>query len=108
MPNQPTAQAEQPPPDLPAMPENTMVNYLRSFTLWCRQGFGSKLDSHSASSAIMLQTYDTMPGTTPQIYRVAQFDPQPDTDADEAGRRSGGGAPLSPAPAPSCLWPAGR
>ena len=72
MPNQPTAQGEQPPPDLPAMTDvsNTLSNYLRAFSLWCRNGFRDKMSISSAASGVMLQAYDAPAGTPPKIYEL--------------------------------------
>jgi hypothetical protein len=54
---QPRAPAPQPPPDVPSMPDvdSTLVNYLRTFALWCRNGFASKLDNSSALPGVLLQ-----------------------------------------------------
>ena len=70
MPNQPTPPGEQPPPDLPNLPNvpPQLSNYLRTFALWCRRGFRAKLDGGVALSGIMLQAYDTPPGTTPTVW----------------------------------------
>ena len=43
-----------PPPDLPAMPEltQTFINYLRTFSLWAKNGFSTKLDSQTATPGV--------------------------------------------------------
>jgi hypothetical protein len=60
MASQPTAPTEQPPPDLPSMPDvsATMTNYLRTFALWCRNGFRDKLSAHQALPGVLLQAHD--------------------------------------------------
>jgi hypothetical protein len=65
-----TSPGEQPPPDLPVDPEMRpqLANYLRTFALWCRNGFRAKLDSGVALPGILLQAYDTPPGTTPTVW----------------------------------------
>ena len=72
MPNQPTPPAAQPPPDLPHDSSITtqLSNYLRTFSLWCRDGFAAKLDRQTALPGIMLQAYDAPAGTTPKVFIV--------------------------------------
>jgi hypothetical protein len=70
---QPRAPAERPPPDLPHFSdktENSLVNYLRTFSLWCRQTFADKLDRQTALPGVLLQTYDTAPGAMPSVYQL--------------------------------------
>jgi hypothetical protein len=57
---QPTPPFVQPPPDLPNMPEvsNTLSQYLRTFSLWCKNSFANKLDSKSALPGITLIASD--------------------------------------------------
>ena len=61
---QPTAPAEQPPPELPNMPDvsDTLSRYLRTFSLWCRSGFRDKLTSTAALPGILLTVYDATTG----------------------------------------------
>jgi len=56
MANQPTAPGLHPPPELPSMPDvsATLTNYLRTFSLWCRQGFAAKLNANSALPKVLL------------------------------------------------------
>jgi len=66
----PTPPAEQPPPNLPDLPEapTQLVNYLRTFALWCRNGFRAKLDANAALPGILFQAADAPAGTTPPVY----------------------------------------
>ena len=68
----PSPPAAQPPPDLPNMPDvsNTLSQYLRTFSLWCRNGFAAKLDANSAAPGILLQAYDTAAGATPKVWMI--------------------------------------
>jgi hypothetical protein len=56
MANQPTAPGLHPPPELPSMPDvsTTLTNYLRTFSLWCRQGFAAKLSATAALPKVLL------------------------------------------------------
>ena len=60
----PTAPAQQPPPDLPADPKlsDAVSNYLRTFALWCRNGFADKLSRTTALPGIMIQAVDATTG----------------------------------------------
>jgi hypothetical protein len=62
----------QPPPDLPSMPDvsDTLSNYLRTFSLWCRHGFADKLSGNTALPGIMLQANDTPAGATPAVFML--------------------------------------
>ena len=66
----PTPPTTQPPPELPSMPDvsTTLSNYLRAFSLWCRKGFGGKLDSNVALPGILMQAYDAPAGTAPPVF----------------------------------------
>lgn len=57
---QPSAGGLSPPPDLPNLPktEDGLVNWLRTFSLWCRQGFAAKLDAGKALPGVMVQSTD--------------------------------------------------
>jgi hypothetical protein len=68
----PTPQGEQPPPDLPAMPDvsETLSNYLRTFALWCRRGFADRMPAHAATAGIMLMANDAPAGTSPPVFLV--------------------------------------
>lgn len=68
----PTPQTAQPPPDLPAMPDvnPTLSNYLRTFALWCRNGFADSLRSRSALQGIMLTASDAPAGTIPKVFLI--------------------------------------
>jgi hypothetical protein len=56
----PPSPAQHAPPDLPSMPDvsTTLTNYLRTFALWCRNGFQDRLPAHSALPGILLQAND--------------------------------------------------
>ena len=60
----PVFSTPQPPPNLPNLPktEEGLVNYLRNFALWCRNGFTDKLSSTAALPGIMLQATDAATG----------------------------------------------
>ena|SRR5215472_5033246 len=51
-----TAPAAQPPPNVPSMPDVSAVltTYLRTFALWCRNGFADKLSATTALPDMML------------------------------------------------------
>ena len=70
--SQPTASAPQPPPDLPSMPDvsSTLSNYLRNFSLWCRNGFADKISGTTAAPGVLLMAYDAPAGTTPKVYII--------------------------------------
>ena len=70
MASQPTAPTEQPPPDLPSMPDvsPTLTTYLRTFALWCRHGFADKLSGTMAQPGFMLMAYDAPAGTAPPVF----------------------------------------
>jgi hypothetical protein len=50
----------QPPPELPSDPKmsDTLAQYLRTFSLWCRHGFADKLSVSTAAPGILLQATD--------------------------------------------------
>jgi hypothetical protein len=58
MPNQLTSQAEQPPPPLPGATglNEQMNNYLRTFSLWCRNSFRQRQDKDVATAGILFVT----------------------------------------------------
>lgn len=62
----------QPPPDLPSMPEvsNTLSDYLRTFSLWCRHGFADKISGTTALPGVLLQAYDAPAGTIPAVFLI--------------------------------------
>jgi hypothetical protein len=68
----PTAPGEQPPPTIPAIPDQSpqLINYLQTFALWCRNGFRAKLDANVALPGIMMQANDAPAGTAPVIWRL--------------------------------------
>ena len=68
----PTPPTVQPPPTLPNMPDvsNTLSQYLRTFSLWCRNGFADKLSSTSALPGILLQASDAPAGTLPAVFMI--------------------------------------
>jgi hypothetical protein len=72
MASQPTAAAPQPPPDLPSMPDvsGTLTNYLRTFALWCRNGFADRMPAHQALPGVLLQAYDAPAGNNPPVFMV--------------------------------------
>ena len=64
--------ASQPPPDLPHLPEisSNMTNYLRQFALWAKKGLDAKIEPTTALDGHLLQTYDTLPGNVPKVYKL--------------------------------------
>lgn len=68
---QPTAPTDQPPPDLPNMPDvsDTLSGYLRRFSVWCRNGFHDKVSISSAQPRVLLQETVTT-NVTPRIYAL--------------------------------------
>jgi hypothetical protein len=70
--NKPSAAALQPPPDLPSMPDvsPTLSNYLRTFALWCRNGFADRMPAHQALPFVMLMADDAAAGTTPKVFMI--------------------------------------
>jgi hypothetical protein len=62
----------QAPPDLPNMPDvsDTLSNYLRTFSLWCRHGFADKISGTTAQPGLMLQANDAPAGTTPAVFML--------------------------------------
>lgn len=68
----PPSPAQHAPPDLPSMPDvsTTLTNYLRTFALWCRNGFQDRLPAHSALPGILLQANDAPAGTNPPVFMI--------------------------------------
>ncbi len=67
----PTSVADRnPPPDMPAMADvnNVLTNYLRTFALWCRNGFASKVDVDSAVPGLLLSAFNAPAGNNPPVY----------------------------------------
>ena len=62
----------QPPPDLPSMPDvsDTLSNYLRTFSLWCRHGFADKISGSTAQPGFLMQANDAPAGTVPPVFNV--------------------------------------
>jgi hypothetical protein len=70
MANQPPPPSAQPPPDVPASPwtPDVLTNYLRQFSLWCRRGFGAKVDAGVAVPQLLLME-DGVAGI-PRVYAL--------------------------------------
>jgi hypothetical protein len=70
--SQPTSRTVQPPPDLPSMPDvsDTLINYLRTFSLWCRHGFADKISGSTAQPGLLLQANDAPAGATPAVFMI--------------------------------------
>ena len=68
----PTPRTLQPPPDLPNLPktEDGLINYLRTFSLWCRHGFADKISGTTAQPGFMLMANDAPAGTTPVVFML--------------------------------------
>lgn len=71
-PQQQTPQAAQPPPDVPSDPSvsDTLTQYLRTFSLWCRNGFADSLHATSAAPGVLVRAYDTAPGANPKVFMI--------------------------------------
>ena len=67
-----TPSAAQPPPDVPFDPKmsDALTQYLRTFSLWCRNGFAASLRSQEALPGLMVRSWDTLPGHTPKIFMI--------------------------------------
>ena len=67
-----TPQSSQPPPDVPADPSvsETLTQYLRTFSLWCRKGFQDRLPANTAISGLLVSSWDTLPGHTPKVFML--------------------------------------
>ena len=72
MPNQPSAAPQQPPPDLPSMPDVSpaLTAYLRTFALWCRNMFQDRMPAHQAVPGIMFLAADAPAGTNPSVWKL--------------------------------------
>ena len=62
----------QPPPELPDDPtlSTVLAQYLRTFSLWCRRGFGDKLSGTTAQPGLMLQAFNPPAGVQPTVWMV--------------------------------------
>ena len=60
------------PPDVPSDPEisTSLTNYLRTFALWCRNGFAEQMRNNEALQGLMLRGYDTPAGQNPKIWML--------------------------------------
>jgi hypothetical protein len=63
--------AAQPPPDLPNMPDvgPRLSDYLRRFSLWCRQGFADRLQANEALPGVLLLASDA-PANAPKVFML--------------------------------------
>jgi hypothetical protein len=54
------------------MPEinNTLTNYLKTFSAWAKDSLGDKLDGNTALPANLLQSHDTPRGSTPSVFKL--------------------------------------
>jgi hypothetical protein len=61
-----------PAPELPSGTgvNDALANYLRTFALWCRNGFADKLSDTVANPGIMLQASDAPPGANPKVFML--------------------------------------
>lgn len=60
------------PPDVPSDPRisPTLTEYLRSFALWCRNGFAEQMRNNEAVPGLLVRAYDTAPGTSPKVFVI--------------------------------------
>jgi hypothetical protein len=96
---QPSAPGEQPPPDLPNMPDvsETLSRYLRTFSLWCRNGFRDKLTISASLPGVLIQATDrNVPN--PAVYRLDVTTPGVATLSPVALGTGKVGAPVPVAP----------
>ena len=63
---------QQPPPDLPHMPEvsSTLANHLRTLSLWAKKSLDTKLDTQTATAGLLLEAHDAPAGTTPVVFKL--------------------------------------
>ena len=71
-PQQQTPMSARVPPDVPNDPRTSpaLTEYLRSFALWCRNGFAEQMRNNEAVSGVMVRAYDTSPGANPKIFMI--------------------------------------
>ena len=59
----------QPPPDLPNIEASpALAQYLRTFSLWAKNGLAGKPDTRTAQIGVLLQASDAPAGTTPKVF----------------------------------------
>jgi hypothetical protein len=60
------------PPVLPYISgiDNSLVNYLKNFSVWARDSLGDKVDGNTALPHNLLQSYDTPRGSTPNVFKL--------------------------------------
>jgi hypothetical protein len=68
----PTPVTPQPPPDIPGMPDASpaLTNYLRTFSLWAKNGLAGKHNTQTAAPGILLMANDAPAGTTPTVFSL--------------------------------------
>jgi hypothetical protein len=64
MPSNQLPRTLQPPPELPNDPKtsDTLAQYLRTFSLWCRHGFADKISATTATNGLLIQAKDVHTG----------------------------------------------
>ena len=60
------------PPDVPSDPgiSGALGIYLRSFALWCREGFNAQMRNDDALPGVLLRGYDTLAGENPNVWML--------------------------------------
>ena len=60
------------PPDVPSDPgiSGALGIYLRSFALWCREGFNAQMRNDDALPGVLLRGYDTPAGENPNVWML--------------------------------------
>jgi hypothetical protein len=60
------------PPDVPSDPKisDALSQYLRNFSLWCRNGFAEQMRNNEAVPGLLVRASDTAPGANPKIFRI--------------------------------------
>ena len=66
----PPLSVQQPPELTGVQGDPLLINYLRSFALWAKNGLSNKLDTRSAAPGILLQANDAPAGTTPAVFML--------------------------------------
>jgi hypothetical protein len=70
--NQPTFQSARIPPDVP-FDKNvspSLTQYLRNFSLWCRDGFAEQIRNNQAVPGLLIRSWDTPAGQDPVVFML--------------------------------------
>ena len=69
---QQSKQAARIPPDVPADASISprLTQYLRTFALWCRDGFAEQMRNNEAVPGVLMRAWDTPAGANPKIFLI--------------------------------------